>query len=249
MKKNKTLSLLTLIGLLVAIPVVTGMFQRSGFELRISALEEDEPRNVVISDIKSTSFRVSWVTERQVIGGILMESGTQFNENTKSSYHTIEVTGLKASTTYTFNLLSDAKAWPMETGEDYTNRTSSMPVTDETFLVYGQVFSPDGFSFQQGGVISMQLIGGGYTSQIVSTIVNETGGYQFDLGGLQNDSLTRNFPYKQEVEADLKVYIAHDQQGVEKTFSIDFLSQRQIQNIYLGEVNIDIIPGIEGEEQ
>jgi len=247
MKKNKTLSLLTLVGLLVAIPVVTGVFQRSGFELRISALEEDEPRNVVISDVKSTSIKVSWVTERQVIGGILLENGTQFNESTKSSYHTIDVTGLKASTTYTFKLLSDAKAWTMETGSDYSIKTSSMPASSEKFLVYGQVFSPDGFSFQQGGVISMQLVSGSETSQIVSAVINETGGYQFDLGGLQNDSLIRSFAYKQEVEATLKVYIAHDQEGVEKTYSIDFLSQRQIQNIYLGEVNIDIIPGVVGE--
>jgi len=249
MKKNKTLSLITLLGLLIAIPVITGVFQRSGFELRISALEEDEPRNVVISDIRSTNFKVTWITEREVIGGILMDDGTQFNESSKSSYHTVKVEGLKANSKYTFKMLSGTKEWTMETGEDYSATTSGVPESTDKFLVYGQVFSPDGFSFQQGGIIEMSLSSGSDKSQTVSAVINETGGYQFDLGGLLNSTLTRKFAYKQEVEADLKVYIAHNQEGVEKTYSIDFLNQRQIQNIYLGEVNIDVIPGIEGEEQ
>lgn len=246
MDKKKTLSLFSILALLVAIPIITGYLQKSGFEFRISALEEDEPRNVIVSDVKDVYFKVTWITERQVIGGVLLADGTQLMENEKSSYHSVTMTGLNSSTTYSFKLISGSKQFGREEGGDYTVDAASTSITEDKFLIYGQVFSADGFSFQQEGIVTLELSSSTLESQIISTIINETGGYQFDLGGLLSKSLDRNYPYKEQANARLKVYISHDQQGVDKQFAVDLSTNRQMPNIYLGEVNIDIIPAIDG---
>ncbi|MDD3648118.1 MAG: fibronectin type III domain-containing protein [Candidatus Dojkabacteria bacterium] len=247
MNKKKILPLFSLLALLLVIPVAMAYFQRGGFNLRISALEEDEPTNIVISDTTGESFRVSWITQREVIGGILLSDGTRFSESDKTSYHVIDAVGLKPSMSYSFKILSDSKEFSSEAGGDYTHRTASLPKGTQKFLIYGQVFSPDGFSFQQGGVITMQLSNEVMTSDILSTTINETGGYQFDLGNILDKNNLRSFPYRTKSDATLVVFISHEDQPVSKQFTLDFSTNRQVPNIYLGEVNIDILPAIEGE--
>ncbi|MBN2015826.1 hypothetical protein JW766_03255 [Candidatus Dojkabacteria bacterium] len=246
MNKKQKISLLVVVALLIMIPVVTGIFQRSGFEIRISALEEDDPRNTAISDIKDTSFKVCWITEREVIGGVLLSDGTRFSESDKTSYHSVTVTGLESVRVYEFKLLSGTKEFTTEAGSDYSVTTASVSGTGDDFLIYGQVFSPDGYSFQQGGVLTLVLEETGKESQVLATTINETGGYQFNLGRLLANTLDRDFPYKKKVNVTLNVFISFEQQAVEKKYTVDLTSNRQIPNVYLGEVNIDIIPGIEG---
>lgn len=246
MTKKRTLSVIAIFALMVVLPLLTATLARNDFKIRIKALEDDTPHNVVVSDIRSTSFRVSWVTERSVIGGILLSDGVRLVESSDTSYHSINVVGLKSSTQYSYKLLSGTKPFEKEEGGDYVVDTSSIIEGDETYLVYGQVFSPDGYSFQQGGVITIKLSDETLTSQVLSTIINETGGYQFDLGELLSEDSNEKFPYKAKVDAVFGVYISHDQEIVEKRYTLDFTTNRQIQNIYLGEVNIDVIPAIEG---
>lgn len=247
MQKKKTLSIVIFLGLLVAIPLLTTMLAQGGFEIRISALEEDDPRNVVISDVGAESFKVSWVTEREVVGGILMADGNKLFETDSSSFHTVDVTNLQPSTTYSFKLMSGAKEFSQEDGTDYSQTTSSIVTTDETFLVYGQVFSADGYSFQQGGVITLKLANATLVSQAVSGVINEAGGYKLDLAGLLSESMNRTYPYKTKSDAILTVYTSHAEGSFEKKYTVDFSKNRQIQNIYLGEVNIELLPAIEGE--
>lgn len=247
MRKNKTLTMVGFLALLIALPLITGILAKSGFEIRISALEEDEPRNVVVSDVRNTRFTVSWMSERSVIGGIVLSDGTRFMENDSTSYHTVTATGLNPATSYTFKAISGTKEFGKEEGGDYPVTTTRVASSEEKFLVYGQVFSPDGFSFQQGGVITLELYDGVLTSQIVSTIINESGGFQFDLGGLLANDLSRTFPYKTKSDATFDVYISHSEGAVEKRYTVEFSVNRQVQNIYLGEANIDLLPAIEGE--
>jgi hypothetical protein len=246
MTRKRTLSVIAIFALMVILPLLTATLIRNDFKIRIKALEDDTPHNVVVSDIRDASFRVSWITERSVIGGILLSDGVRFVESTDTSYHSINIVGLKQSTQYSFQLLSGTKPFEKEGGGDYVVKTSSVAEGDETYLVYGQVFSPDGYSFQQGGVITFQLSDEILTSQVLSTIINETGGYQFDLGELQSEALDKKFSYKAKVDVVFGIYAGHDQGIVEKRYTLDFTTNRQIPNIYLGEVNIDVIPAIEG---
>jgi hypothetical protein len=242
MNKKQILPLLGILALLVIIPVATSYFMRNGFELRIAALQDDEPANVVVTDATSNSFRVSWITEREVIGAVELSDGATFSESDSTSYHVVNVVGLQSSTDYKFSLSSGAKDFE----EEYSQSTAQAVLSDEQFPIYGQVFSADGFSFQQGGIITLSLDTGSTQSQALSTSINETGGYQFDLGKLHTADLKSKFPYQEEATATLTIYTSHEQEGIEKMTPVDFSMNRQMQNIYLGEVNIDVIPGIEG---
>lgn len=244
MNKKQILPLLGILALLVIIPVATSYFMRNGFDLRIAALESDEPANVVVTDATSNSFRVSWITERKVIGAVKLENGQTFSESDSTSYHTLNVVGLQGSTDYKFSLSSGSKDFEKE----YSQTTAQVVLGEEQFLIYGQVFSADGFSFQQGGVITLSLDTGSKQSQTLSTIINETGGFQFDLGRLYTNDLKAKFPYQQEATATVTIYTSHEQEGLEKMMPVNFTVNRQMQNIYLGEVNIDVIPGINGNQ-
>jgi hypothetical protein len=219
---------------------------RGDFDLRISALEDDTPTKVVVTDVKKNSFKVCWITEKETLGGVRLLDGSEILEDDITSYHEVVIASLNPGTNYTFEVLSDSKAYKDETGVDYQVKTALIGNTDETFLVYGQVFSSEGYSFQQGGIITMQLIDGSTKSQIVSTAINETGGYQLDIGGLLSESFTVPVSYKKKVDAVFNVYVSHTEPGIEKRYSVEFLNNRQIPNMYLGEVNIDVIPAIQG---
>lgn len=247
MQKKRTLTMVGFLALLIALPLLTGVLAKSGFELRISALEDDTPRNVVVSDVRDTSFRVSWITERSVIGGVVLSDGSKFLENDASSYHTITVTNVSASTSYLFKVMSGTKEFGKEEGDDYSVTTASVASSGEKFLVYGQVFSPDGYSFQQGGVITLQLYDGAQTSQVLSAVINEAGGYQFDLGGMLVEDLNATFSYTSKSDATFNVYISHTEGPVEKRYTVDFAINRQVPNLYLGEASIDLLPAIEGD--
>ena len=234
--------------LLVAIPLSTAVLMNNGFDLRIAALENDEPRNVVISNITEQSFRVSWITEKETVGGVELSDATKYTEDDVASYHTVEVTSLDDSRTYNFRILSASKSFGPEDGEYYDVKTANTSTSKAPFLIYGQVFSPDGFSVQQNGVISIKLSNGNLESQIFSTRINETGGYKFDIGGMLDENLARSFPYKSRVEAAFKIFVSHEEKFVERTYTLDFSDNRQVPNIYLGETSIEVVPGIDGTD-
>lgn len=244
MKKKSILSAVIIIGLIVTIPALTAVLVNNRFDIRISALEDDTPRNVVITDVRSSSFAVAWLTERSVVGGIELEDGTKFTESDKSVFHRVDVNGLKSGTTYNFRILSNAKPFTTVYAVTPTNYAEG----ENPFLVYGQVFAPDGTSVQQGGIITLELLTSDSRSQVVSAVINETGGFQFDLGGMLGADLSAVFPYQGRANAIFKVYIAPDSNPIEKSFDLDFSINRQVPNVYLGEVGIDVIPGVSGNE-
>jgi len=246
MKNSKFFKIAFFLLLLILIPIVSFVLMNSGFELRISALESDEPANVIISDIKSNSFKVSWITEKETLGSIKLSNGEIVAENETTSFHSLKFDGLKADTNYSFSLLSGSKEFKNPQGQLYTFKTAVIISSEDPFLVYGQVFSSDGFSVQQNGIITMTLENSGMVSNQITAIINETGGYQFDLGGLLSENLNRSFPYKVSSNATFKVYINNEDKFIERKYPVDFSINRQIPNLYLGDVEIDIITGIEG---
>lgn len=246
MDTKKTLTIIGFVALLITVPIATGILQNQDFELRISALQSDEPTKVLVSDLKGSSFRVSWITERPVLGAVELADGTQFFEEEKVSFHSVRVNGLDENTVYDYSLLSDSKKFSDPTWPEA--QTAVVRESESNYLVYGQVFSPDGYSFQQEGLITLQLEKGPDKSQILSTKLNETGGYQFDIAGILNNARTEKFDFEEDVNVYLTVYVSHEMEPIEKIYPVNFTQTRQIPNMYLGEVNIDVIPAIDGTE-
>lgn len=246
MDKKRFLSLISFLAILVVIPIATAALQSGSFNLRISALEDDEPRNIVISDVSENSFRVNWLTEREVIGGVFLSSGLTFSEDEKTSFHSIKVNALESFTQYSFKILSGTKEFVKDNGKDYTVKTADLDSGTKNFLVYGQVFSPDGYTFQQGGLVTLELTNPLMKSQVSATTINKSGGFQFDLGKLLTKELDKAFPYQARSDAKIVVYTSTGLEGFIKNYTVDFSSNNQLPNIYLGDVNIDLLPAIDG---
>ncbi len=240
---KKLTQIFFVLGLFLILLLATIYLAQNNFELRISALEDDTPTHVVITDITESSFRISWITERKVIGGIDVINGDKVLDRDSTSFHSLNFKGLKPGTKYEFKLLSGTKEFK---NPSYSVSTSSTSLTEENFLVYGQVFDPNGVSFQQGGIMTLKLAKDNLKSQKLSTAINEAGGFSFNLGRLQDENLQRSFPYRDKVDALFEVFISSEGGTIEKKYTIDFSENRQIPNIYLGDVELDVIPSIDG---
>lgn len=245
--RNKAFSFFAIAALAISLPVTSYILVNNDFELRISAFESDEPVHVVVTDVKSGSFRITWMTQKEVIGGVrLVDNPTSPTfEETPSRYHSVNIVNLTPGITHKFVLLSNDAEWK-ENDAPYEVATPDSQTPDERFLIYGQVFSKDGFSFQQGGTIVIDLENSEGKSQPVSSTLNEAGGYQLDLGGLLTSDLREQFNYRSQASLHATVYTAVNEEPVVKEYTVTLSTTRQVPNIFLGDASLDVIPGLEG---
>lgn len=246
-KKPNLFVLLTVLVVALSIPVSL-LVLRGDLNFKFSAFLSDIPEDVVITDVSTDSFRVTWLTGEEVTGGVTIKNVTlpPFLEEADTSFHSIEVTGLTPGTNYEFALTSNGTEY-LSDGVNYQVKTATQQsIVQSNFLVFGQVFAKDGLTTQSGGTISLVLYKDDIASQPKSAIINETGGYQIDLQGMLDQQLSRTFPYLSELDIELTVYTLDSDLPVTKKFTWDLTKSRQIPNIYLGEVSVDVIPGVDG---
>src|SRR5438132_441142 len=106
-KRKLTRPVAIAIGVLVSIPLILfGWFALQGTFTRAS---DDEPRDVVITNITSTSARVEWTTGQSTVG--VVEYGTAEEalvffapEATASVTHAVDLTLLTPATTHYFQI-------------------------------------------------------------------------------------------------------------------------------------------------
>jgi hypothetical protein len=242
---NNLFSAIAVVVIAIAIPVTAYILINSNFDFRISAFQSDEPVKITISDVRSDGFRVSWLTEKPVVGGakLVITGSAPSLETVTATGHTIQFKNLEANKKFTFVLISDGKEFTPTTNTVTTAKTIS---NSGNFLVYGQVFSKDGVTFQQGGTISLKITKGSTVSQLISTNINQSGGYQFNLSGTLDKDLSGNFIFSGTVDLELAINPNNKDAVIVKKLSLDFAKSRQIPNLYLGDVNIDVIPGVAG---
>lgn len=245
-KQNRTFLSLVLVAVIAAsIPLTLGILQSGNLDLRISAFESDTPANVVISSQTANSFTVTWTTEKSVTGGVVAGT-TPLIETEPATSHRMTVPNLEAGSDYEFTLTSDGVTYP-EDGTTYSATTATRDLQErDNFLVYGQVFSKDGISFQQSGVVVLELLASDTRSQRRSALINESGGYQIDLANMLDETLDEIFTYKSTVDLIITVYTPDSTQPVSKRFTQDIRSFRQLPSVYLADQDIDIIPGVDG---
>ncbi len=241
-KSKNLLTFLTVALLAITLPISLYILRTGSFDFRISAFESDEPVHVLISDVKSDSFQVTWITEKPVYGAIKTISSLQpVTESLITSNHSIIVKNVEPNSDITFQILSDGKSFETL----YTVSTPSISNLQSNQWIFGQVFAKDGVSTQRGGIVSLQLEQGQNRSQLLSTTINETGGYKFNLGSLLNEQLNQEFNTKTSVNLRFLIYSEFNSEPIEKIFTLDLSKEIQVPNIYLADINIDIIPGIE----
>lgn len=134
---SKKRNILTLIILLVGLPlVVYASYQVVQMVTKASA--DTEPKNVLISNLTTSSATITWTTDSQTRGTVsTVKNSTEGTPvidtrgNTKRYTHFVELTGLEPNTTYSFVVTSDTTKYTATTGGNkFTFKTAS--ITAET---------------------------------------------------------------------------------------------------------------------
>jgi hypothetical protein len=247
MKNNKLKQVFSFILLslfAISLPISIYVLKTGNLDLRISAFESEEPVRVMVTDRTSNSLKVLWLTEKKVFGAIkIVETGDVISENFESNSHFLELNDLEPNTSYSIVIYSGTTEFPQSLP---IKTLSYSDVVSNNYLVFGQVFDKSGIKVQDSGIITMQAFDGDLKSELIASTINETGGYQLNLKNLYQFGTGYKFSYNKNIDVELAVYTGPVQEPVIKKYTFNLSTQRQIPNIYLGDINLDIIPGIEG---
>ena len=241
-KLKQVLTFALLFVFAISIPVSIYILKNGNLDLRISAFDSEEPVKVMVSDRTSSSVKILWITEKKVFGAIkINEINDLISENFETNSHFLQINNLKTDTNYSFSIYSGTKEFPQKITFKTLSFHESNPVN---YIIYGQVFDKTGIKVQQKGLITIEFRNSNSKSELLGTTINETGGFQFNLKNLVETNTGRNFQYNQKLDATITIFPSGDEQPIVKIFTFDFSKQNQIPNIYLGDINLDIIPGV-----
>jgi len=230
----------------LGIPITIIILTNQTFDYKINAFLNDNPKSVKVLDIRGNFAKIVWITEKEVTGIVRIgNSDTLYKDKDSTSFHVIQVGNLTPNQKYTFSIFSDGNEYK---SNDYVINTVSVAEgSEDPFVIYGQIFDKDGVSLQKNGLVLLTLSSSGSLSQELPATINNAGGFTIDLANILNSTGDQKFNYKKSLEISLKIYSDVTGIALEKKFTINFSIQRQIPNIYLGDVNIDIMPGINGD--
>ncbi|MDD4382358.1 MAG: fibronectin type III domain-containing protein [Candidatus Dojkabacteria bacterium] len=186
---SKRKNLITIIILVIGLPLVVYAAYQV-VQLAIRAGADPTPKNVVISNISTSSATISWVTEGQTKGSVV----PILNGNEKSPVldkrgdgrrytHYAEITSLEPNTKYTFNIISESNKYSTVDGLKFTFTTAPITATVPTpNPVYGSI---------TGGTqddIIIYIFYKDKSTYPVSTIIPSGGNWIADLSGLRKTS-------------------------------------------------------------
>lgn len=241
MDKTKNIfSFILVIALVIAIPISIYILKNGNLDFRINAFKSDEPKHVTIGNVTNDSFTVTWITEKPVYGGIKLTKNLEpITELETTSFHSVEVKGLYPTNDYTFKIISDGIVYEKE----YTVKTAEISLNNPNRWVFGQVFDTTGIQSQRGGSISLTLDNHGNRSQVLTSTINENGGYKFNVSNVLDSALRTHFQIDGLIDLEFKIFTDIDTAPITKRFTYNIERNIQIPNIYLGDVVIDTIPG------
>jgi hypothetical protein len=244
--KNKTVSLssfLVVLVLALAIPMIIYVLQTQNFDFKISAFLNDEPQIVKVSGVNGSSFTVTWFTEKEVVGGVKINNANQsvIFESKATTNHLLTIKNLNPNSNYQYSLYSDGKEY---TSADYQLTTNAITVgAGKTNIIYGQVFNEQGTGVQKGGLVMLRLKNS-QTSRYIAAVINQAGGFQVDLAGLLSENGQNEFDTNTQSDIEVNIYFDVKKTPIIKKFTLNPSVVKQIPNIYLGDVNIDVMPGV-----
>lgn len=127
---------LVLIILIVGLPLLVYASYQV-IQLVTKASADTEPKNVLLSNLTTSSVTVTWTTDSQTRGtvSILKNGATQepvidTRGNTKRYTHFVELTGLTPNTSYDFVVVSDGTEYTATGNNKFTFKTA--PITADT---------------------------------------------------------------------------------------------------------------------
>lgn len=207
----------TIVGLLlvgIAVLLFRFAFDRvSPMLSRASATQT--PQHVAVSNVSDTAFTVSWTTNEQTTGAVVVEginapvyddrlaisAGTVPENKQSYSTHSVSVRNLKPDTVYRFRILSGGKIFSNNTAA-YESRTAPILTGTGTNLepAYGQVTNPSGAP-AEGALVYLTPENG----QTLSTVVNASGSWVIPLNLARTENFTSYLTPSERINESLLI--------------------------------------------
>lgn len=171
------------------------------------------PQSITVSNVSDVSFTISWITNEETTGALLIEGinapiyddrlsiSTQLDQRAKQTFstHSISVRSLKPETAYRYRVLSGGKHF-LNNGEPYEIRTASALTGAGTNLepAYGQVTAPSGLP-AEGALVYLAPENG----QTISTLVNASGSWVLPLNLVRTEDFTNYLNPSQRINESI----------------------------------------------
>ncbi len=142
----KTRKFPTIIAIVIlALGIMAGVIATNSSTIfKLGASPDSAPQDVRITNISNASITVSWITQKEVVGFVQYGETASLGqntiaENTPSTTHWVNITGLAPSTSYFFKINSDGTVYD-NSGIPWTTSTSIALATEPTSqIATGQV--------------------------------------------------------------------------------------------------------------
>ncbi len=229
------LGVIILIAGLVAGVILVNM--RTGFGTKAGPSES--PKNLKISNLASSTFSVSWTTDTPLTGlikysedpvRITTPAGDVRDQisGTSQSYnnHTVNVSGLSASKTYYFVIISGSGTYD-DNGKPFQVRTATQAIAPPEDIIFGKVVRDSGDAVN-GGIVFVEAEGG----QTLSTITKTDGTWRLNLAN-SRDKDGRVLTYDPE-KTLLSIFVQAGNNGT-ATALTDTSKDKPVPDIVIGK--------------
>lgn len=176
------------------------------------------PMNLLISNTKGDSFTISYVTKKPVSNLVLISAENRFPPFpflSKISYkdirddkkisiyttHLIPIDNLQPDKNYYFRIYEGIKA--VKSGNIKTPLASN--ISPDQNIISGKVVTTDKKTPVSGAIVYFQAFFEKEKSQILSTLTNQRGQWEFNLSNLQSLDLKNPFTIKNGVKQQIIV--------------------------------------------
>ena len=213
LKEKKLVSYFTISLILIAIAITTALVlsQNSFF---IKAGPSTIPKNIQITNISDTSFTITYTTDANVTGTIIIGENQNTLDQTvlddrdqltqqinNYTSHSISANNLRPNTTYYYTITSGSETianneqpFEIKTGTVIVNPPSSRkPIS-------GRVINPDGTT-PSDGLVLLTIPG----SQKLSTLLKNNGTFMLPLNTLRNENFDDYFNIDKNSKIEIQI--------------------------------------------
>ena len=172
-KRNKIPTILGIVLLVAA--TFAGVFLVNYKQIfRIGATGESEPNNIRVSNIADSSLTVSWTTDKETSGFLVLDEGNT-SADERGFTHAINLTGLKPNTSYDYKINSNSIFFD-NNGIPWQAKTLvGAPPETNPAIVSGSVLTAT------GQPVKKALVYVNAESQLFSTFTSDSGNYVIKL--------------------------------------------------------------------
>lgn len=235
---------------------VTLLLLKTSINIVGKASPQNQPENIFISNITDASATINYTTREKTSGAISLdgESSNIFfddrdnnsNHNATFYSHQIEITNLKAQSTYKFSIISEGEVF-LDRGQKFTVTTGAVidGVSQNQEKISGNVLLPNG---DPGNDVLLKISSPSF--QTISWITNASGNYQIPVSQIRNNSFDNLYDLKEGEEINFDIYYQDTKTNVKTIYKKGLIMPEIIlsKNYNFLSENLEIVEGTPSAE-